>query len=86
MELTTIREKIHSLIDTTDSEDKLLEIYQLLEGGDGDADEYEYTDEFKAELDAEYEDYQKNKDNVISKEEFYLFTEQLLQRHKNNVL
>ncbi len=83
MELATIKEKIHSLIDTT-SEDKLLEIYHILDSEE-DYTEGDYSDEFKAELDAEYEDYQKNKD-VVSKEEFYLFTEQLLQRHKNNVL
>lgn len=77
MELASTREKIHSLIDTT-SKDKLQEIYHLLDN------EEEYTDDFKAELDAEYEDYQKNND-VVPREEVDLLIEQLLHRQKINI-
>ena len=72
MELVNIREKLHTLIDTT-SEDRLLEIYQWLDD--------DYTDEFKAELDEEFEDYKKNKE-VISKEDVDLMIEQLLHKQK----
>ncbi len=70
----TFREKLHELIDHT-PEDKLREIYQLLEEGD------EYTDEFKAELDAEFEDYQRNKEG-IPKQEVDLMIQEILYGKK----
>lgn len=71
METIDIREKVQALINNA-SDDKLMEVYQLFE-------EEAYTDEFKAILDEEYEDYQKNR-NVISKEEVFRKVDQLLNQ------
>ena len=68
METSALREKLHSLIETS-SEDKLKEVYAVFEDN--------YTDEFKAELDDEYEDYQKTGE-VISREEIDTTIEKLL--------
>jgi DNA-dependent RNA polymerase auxiliary subunit epsilon len=70
MEISTLRKKLHSLIDSS-SEEKLKEVYNLLEEG-------EYTDEFKTQLDEEQAAYQKNGE-VISKEEIDKLVEQLLR-------
>ena len=59
METTTLRKKLHSLIDNS-PEEKLIEVYSFFEDT--------YTDDFKAELDEEYADYQKNGE-TLSKEE-----------------
>ena len=56
---TTPREKLHALIDSS-SREKLMEVYSVSENN--------YFDEFKAKLDEEYANYQKNGE-VISKEE-----------------
>jgi hypothetical protein len=56
METTDIRHKLHQFIDTI--EDKKAEaIYTLFED-EIEQDEWEYTEEFKAELDKRYEYYQ----------------------------
>jgi hypothetical protein len=68
MKASALREKLHSLIDNS-SEEKLLEAYAVFED--------EYTDEFKAELNEEYADYQKNT-AVISREEMDKAIEKLL--------
>ena len=68
MAVITLREKLHKLIEDI-PENKLPEIYSLLED--------EYTDEFKAELDKEYEDYKKDGE-VISKEEIDRIVDGLL--------
>ncbi len=68
METAALREKLHALIDSSPDE-KLIEVYSVFEGN--------YTDEFKAELDEEYADYQKNGE-VISKEEVDRAIEKLL--------
>ena len=68
METSALREKLHSLIDTS-SEDKLMEVYSVFED--------DYSDEFKAELDEGYADYQKTGE-VISKEEMDKTIEKLL--------
>lgn len=68
MESSTLREKLHSLIDAS-SEEKLMEVYSVFEDN--------YTDEFKAILDEEYADYQRNKE-VVSKEEMDKVIEKLL--------
>jgi len=68
METSALRQKLHSLIDTS-SEEKLIELYSVFED--------DYTDEFKSELDEEYADYQ-NKGEVISKEEMDKAIEKLL--------
>ncbi len=73
MEINTLRKKLHSLIDTT-SEEKLQEVYNLLEESD-------YTDEFKAQLEEEYAAYEKD-DNVIAKEEIDNLVEQLIHGKK----
>ena len=70
MEISTLRKKLQSLIDSS-SEEKLKEVYNLLEEG-------EYTDEFKTQLDEEQAAYQKNGE-VISKEEIDKLVEQLLR-------
>ncbi|MBD0298295.1 MAG: hypothetical protein ICV84_24360 [Flavisolibacter sp.] len=75
MEIATLREKLHVLIDTS-SEEKLKEVYRFFEE--------EYTDEFKAELDDEYADYQKNGE-VISKEDVDKAIDKLLYGKRNNV-
>ena len=68
METSTLREKLHSLIDTS-SEEKLIEVYSVFEDN--------YTDEFKANLNEEYADYQQ-KNELISKEEMDKVIEKLL--------
>ena len=71
----TVREKLHMLIDNA-PDDKLDDMLELL-----DAENYEYTDVFKAELDAEYEDYQLNKSGT-SKNEVDAMVEKILYRKK----
>ena len=73
METTTLREKLHSLIDIS-SEDKLEEIYDFFK-------EEEYPDEFKEMLDNEYEQYQKNGEG-IPREEIDKMVGQLLHPQK----
>ena len=58
MEITALREKLHSLIDSS-SEDKLMEVYTIFEEN--------YSDEFKSELNEEYAQYRKDGE-VISRE------------------
>ncbi len=63
METTNIRQKLHKFIDTI--EDRKVEaIYTLFEE-EIEQDEWEYTEEFKAELDRRYE-YYKNGGKMIS--------------------
>ena len=57
MEISNLREKLHSLIDNS-TEEKLMEVYDVFEE--------EYSDEFKAGLEEDYTDYKKNGE-VISK-------------------
>ena len=73
METATLREKLHSLIDIS-SEDKLEEIYDFFK-------EEEYSDEFKAMLDNEQEQYQKNGEG-IPREEIDKMVAQLLHPQK----
>jgi len=73
METTTLREKLHSLIDISPA-DKLEEVYHLL-------NDEEYSDVFKMELDKEYSSYQ-NDGEVISKEDIDGMIQQLLQGNK----
>lgn len=73
METTTLREKLHSLIETS-SEEKLEEIYDFFQG-------HEYSEEFKAMLDDEFEQYQKDGE-VVSHEEVNKLIEQLLHPRK----
>lgn len=66
METSIIRQKLHQFIETM--EDKKAEaIYTLFED-EIDQDEWEYTDEFKAELDSRLE-YYKNGGRMISASE-----------------
>jgi hypothetical protein len=73
METATLRKKLHILIDTS-SDDKLEEIYNSFQ-------EEEYSEEFKAMLDNEYEQYQKDGEG-ISREEMDKKIEQLLYSKK----
>ena len=73
METTTLREKLHSLIETS-SEEKLEEIYDFFQ-------EDEYSDDFKAMLDNEFEQYQKDGEG-IPREEVDKMIEQLLHSKK----
>ena len=73
METTTLREKLHSLIDNS-TKDKLEEVFHLL-------NDEEYSDAFKADLDAEYSSYQ-NDGEVISKEKIDKMVQQLLHGEK----
>ncbi len=68
MKTSTLREKLHALIDSS-TEEKLIEVYSVFEN--------RYTDQFTAELDEEYADYQRNAE-VISKEEIDRTIERLL--------
>lgn len=68
METSALREKLHSLIDSS-SEEKLMEVYSVFE--------HDYSNEFKAELDTEYADYQQQGE-VISKEQLNVTIEKLL--------
>ena len=73
MGIDTLRKKLHSLIDNS-PEEKLQEVYDLLEEGD-------YTDEFKKELEEEYAAYEKD-DTVISKDEIDKLVEELIHGKK----
>jgi DNA-dependent RNA polymerase auxiliary subunit epsilon len=59
MDTSVLKNKIHSLIDSTD-EETLQSVYQLLQ-------EPDYTDEFKRILNDERADYDRNNE-VMSKE------------------
>ncbi len=73
MELSALREKLHELIDNS-SEDKLQQVYSLLE-------DEEYSNELKEELDEEFENYKKDKE-VISKEDLDAMVDRLLYGRK----
>ena len=60
METEILKQKLHSLIEIS-SEEKLEEMYNFF-------NEDEYTDSFKAMLDEEFEQYQKNEESVERKE------------------
>ena len=73
MQAATLRNKLHILIDTS-PEDKLEEIYNYFQ-------EDEYSEDFKAMLDNEYEQYQKDGEG-ISREEMDKKIQQLLYSKK----
>ncbi|HXR84189.1 MAG TPA: hypothetical protein VN722_07770 [Hanamia sp.] len=73
MDALTLRQKLHSLVETT-SEDKLEEIYDLFQ-------QNEYSDDFKAMLDNEYEQYQKDRE-VVSRDEVNKLIGQLFDSKK----
>ena len=73
MEAASLRQKLHLLIDTS-PEDKLEEIYNSFQ-------EEPYSEDFKAMLDNEYEQYQKN-GKGISREDIDKMIEQLLYSKK----
>ncbi len=73
MEAATLREKLHSLIEIS-PESKLKEVYDLFQDD-------EYPETFKAMLDDEFDQYQKNND-VISHEEINILIDQLLYPKK----
>lgn len=55
MDATDIKQRLHRFIETAE-ERRLKAIYTLLED-EIEQDEWEYTDEFKTELDRRYQDY-----------------------------
>ncbi|HEV8083651.1 MAG TPA: hypothetical protein VGP55_10635 [Chitinophagaceae bacterium] len=73
MEAITLRKKLHTLIDIS-TEAKLKEVYHLLQ-------DEEYSETFKAMLDDEFNQYQKNGE-VISLKEINNLIEQLLHPKK----
>lgn len=73
MDPLTLRQKLHSLVETS-SEDKLEEIYDLFQDN-------EYSDDFKAMLDNEYEQYQKDGE-VVSRNQLNKLIEQLFHSRK----
>jgi len=68
MELNSLREKLHFLIDSS-TEARLLEVYNFFEE--------DYTDEFKLQLEEEYADYKKTGE-VINKEAIDKAVEEML--------
>ena len=60
MESITLRQKLHHLIDTT-SEDKLKDIYDSFQ-------KEEYSEDFKAMLDNEYNTYQEDGEGIMRHE------------------
>ncbi len=72
MQTPSLREKLHSLIESS-PEEKLIEVYSVFED--------EYTDEFKAGLDEEYDDYENNGE-IISKEKLDTAINNLLYESK----
>lgn len=79
MERTSIREKLHRYIDTVE-EKKIQAIYTLFEE-EIEQDEWEYTDEFKSELDKRYDNY-KNGSKMVSAPEAEKQIEEILQSGK----
>jgi len=73
MDALTLRQKLHSLVETS-SEDKLEEIYDLFQDN-------EYSNDFKAMLDNEYEQYQKDGE-VVSRNQVNKLIEQLFHSRK----
>ena len=73
METSTLREKLHTLIDNS-TEDKLHQVFHLLQ-------DEEYSEVFKSELDAEFVAYQTDGES-ISKEEIDKMVDQLLHPQK----
>ena len=71
METAALRDKLHSLIETS-SEEQLEEIYDFFKGN-------EYSDDFKASLDREFEQYQEDGE-IISRPEIDKMIEQLLHQ------
>jgi len=72
MEVTALREKLHSLINTS-SEDKLQQVYELLE------EENSYTEEFKNILEEEFTAYQ-NDGIVIPRKEINEAVDKIMQK------
>lgn len=79
METISIREKLHRYIDTIE-EKKVQAIYTLFEE-EIEQDEWEYTDEFKSELNKRYENY-KNGGKMVSATEAEKQIGEILQSGK----
>lgn len=73
METSTLKNKIHSLVEGSD-EETLQSIYQLF-------NEAEYTDEFKNILNEERANYEKSK-QVISKAEMNKLIQEMMNKPK----
>lgn len=79
METISIREKLHRYIDTIE-EKRVQAIYTLFEE-EIEQDEWEYTDEFKSELNKRYENY-KNGGKMVSATEAEKQIGEILQSGK----
>jgi hypothetical protein len=77
MKTTAIRQRLHQFIET-EEEKKVKAIYTLFED-EITQDEWEYTDEFKAELDRRYAHY-KNGGKMVSAAESDRQVKELLKR------
>ena len=66
METTLIRQKLHHFIETIEDK-KAKAIYTLFED-EIEQDEWEYTEEFKTELDNRYEHYQRGGKMITTSE------------------
>ena len=76
MTTSSIRERLHQFIETAE-EKKVQAIYTLLED-EIEQDAWEYSDEFKADLDRRYEHY-KSGGKMITEDEANKEISQLLQ-------
>ena len=79
MDTLVMKEKLHRFIETVE-EKRMKVIYALFEQ-EIEEDDWEYTDEFKADLDARYNYYIKG-GKMVSAEEANAQTEELLQQFK----
>ncbi len=62
MEIPITRERLHTLVDKI-PEGRLQDVFEILDYAEG-----EYSDEFKAVLDAEFSDYQVNRSGFTKQE------------------
>ena len=76
MKTTEIRDRLHHFIDTAEDK-KVKAMYTIFE--ETIEQEEDYTDEFKAELDRRYEEYQKDK-KVVTRAEMNKQIKQLLSK------
>jgi putative addiction module component (TIGR02574 family) len=67
MTTTEIKKRLHNYVETADSK-KLRAIYVMVED-DIEEDLFDYTDEFRLELDRRYDNYKNGNGTTVSPEE-----------------
>jgi hypothetical protein len=82
MKTAIIRQKLHQFIETAE-EKKVKAMYALLENEIAQ-DEWEYTDEFKADLDRRFSYYKSGGKMVSAKDANKQINEFILYHHKRN--